>query len=122
VLLLGALAGCAQSSTAAPSTVIRGHELWTSAAGATLIDATRAQALTVTETSPGGIIQLLLSTDCSHGATIRIAPAHGLRIVGTAPATDGRLAGVELRPGTRVADLVVTHPDGQVTHVRMRLG
>jgi hypothetical protein len=106
---------------AARATVICGHTLPTSAAGAFVVDATHSGARTVTTTSPGGVIQVRLSSDCSHGATVEILPPDSLRTVATAPAEDGHLAGIEFRPRRRVSEVVVTHPDGEATHIKIRL-
>lgn len=119
--LLMAITGCSQSTSAAPPTVICGHTLPTSAAGAFVVDATHAGTRTVTSTSPGGVIQIRLSSDCSRGAAIQLVPSDRLRIVARAPAEDGNLAGVELRPRTGTSAVVVTHSDGHVTRIKIRL-
>lgn len=125
VALLCAVSGCAGSSGAAssgaPATVVCGQALSHSAAGAVLTDASQQGSYEVTDQTAGGAILLRLSTSCSKGASMQIAPPNALQVVAEAKSKDGRLAAVALLPKVTVADLSIVHFDGTSTTVHIQL-
>jgi hypothetical protein len=122
VLSVGGLSSCAGSSSTAPAVVMCGHTLVKRGVGSgdSVNDATRRATVRIDGTSRSGIV-LLLTNDCSHGATLQISPDGSLSVAAKVSARDGKLAGVVLTPHTRDGDVLVTHADGKVTRVEVRL-
>lgn len=121
-LAAGGLSSCANDSSSAPPVVMCQHTLIKRGAGSgdSVNDATRQGTVPIDGTSRSGIV-LLLTKDCSHGATLHISPAGSLSIAAHVSARDGKLRRGALDPHAKNGDVQVTHADGEVTSVQVRL-
>lgn len=99
----GGLSSCVNDSSSAPVVMCQ-HTLIKRGAGSgdSVNDATRQGTVPIDGTSRSGIV-LLLTNDCSRGATLQISPAGSLSIAAKALARDGKLAGVLLVRTPRTA-------------------
>ncbi len=113
--------GC-NSNSASRMVTVCGSKIDTSASsGISVVDATKPGTVTVTKIGGSGSALVRLSSDCAHGATVRMVPQLGLRTTFTVPTADEHYAALIVGPQAKQTSIVVTHADGKTTEVRFHL-
>jgi hypothetical protein len=111
---------CVVGTSAAPPTVVCGHVLGGSAAGAVVYNVSHRQTPdaypapgTIDGLTGGNEVFLRVSDGCVHGADITITPSDAYTVDKTAAALDGKPAAVVLCPSRYVPTTVTATVGGQ---------
>lgn len=122
------LAGCTashretESQRAADSTwTVCGTPLITSVSAPSVLDVTGLSGPSTIRNVTVGGIALLLTDDCSHGASVTFAPAAAAAIQRSAKTADGRLAAVALMPNATEFTITVHQGGASVRTIRVAL-
>lgn len=121
-MALGAASACSSNTKGSKApTVVCGHSIRTAPLATNAIDATKPGTITITKLHKPGWAFVWISTDCAHGGDVGAVPDSSVQFADQVASDDGHVAALVVEPLGRDAELTVTRPGGQSTHVKFHL-